>query len=61
MEQSANTKRIAKNTMMLYCRMLFGMLVSLSTSRVVLSTLGVEDFGIQGAVGGMNRRDSKFI
>lgn len=50
--QSANTKRIAKNTMMLYVRMLFGMLVSLYTSRVVLSTLGVEDFGIQGAVGG---------
>ena len=50
--QTANTKRIAKNTMMLYVRMLFGMLVSLYTSRVVLSTLGVEDFGIQGAVGG---------
>ena len=50
--QTANTKRIAKNTMMLYIRMLFGMLVSLYTSRVVLSTLGVEDFGIQGAVGG---------
>ena len=49
---SENTKRIAKNTMMLYVRMLFGMLVSLYTSRVVLSTLGVEDFGIQGAVGG---------
>jgi hypothetical protein len=47
--------------MMLYVRMLFGMLVSLFTSRVVLSTLGLEDFGIQGAVGGMNRRDSKFI
>lgn len=50
--QSANTKRIAKNTLMLYVRMLFGMLVSLYTSRVVLNVLGVEDFGIQGAVGG---------
>ena len=50
--QKENTKRIAKNTMMLYVRLLFGMLVSLYTSRVVLSTLGVEDFGIQGAVGG---------
>ena len=49
---SANTKRIAKNTMMLYVRMFFGMLVSLYTSRVVLNVLGVEDFGIQGAVGG---------
>lgn len=50
---SENTKRIAKNTMMLYCRMLFSMLVSLYTSRVVLNALGVEDFGIQNVVGGV--------
>lgn len=50
---SENTKRIAKNTLMLYGRMLFGMLVSLYTSRVVLNTLGVEDYGIQGVVGGL--------
>lgn len=49
---SENTKRIAKNTMMLYMRMLFSMVVSLYTSRVVLNTLGVEDYGIQNAVGG---------
>lgn len=49
---SENNKRIAKNTLMLYGRMLFGMFVSLYTSRVVLNVLGVEDFGIQGAVGG---------
>ncbi len=47
-----NTKRIAKNTLMLYVRMLFSMLVSLYTSRVVLSTLGVEDYGIYNVVGG---------
>jgi hypothetical protein len=47
MEQSANTKRIAKNTMMLYVRMLFGMLVSLYTSRVVLSTLCFEDMAFK--------------
>lgn len=47
-----NTKRIAKNTMMLYIRMLFGMLVSLYTSRVVLQALGVEDYGIYNVVGG---------
>ena len=47
-----NTKRIAKNTLMLYVRMLFGMLVSLYTSRVVLNTLGVEDYGIYNVVGG---------
>ena len=48
-----NNKRIAKNTALLYCRMLFLMLVSLYTSRVVLNTLGVEDFGIYGVVGGL--------
>lgn len=50
--QSENTKRIAKNTLMLYIRMLFGMLVSLYTSRVVLQALGVEDYGIYNVVGG---------
>lgn len=46
-----NNKRIAKNTFMLYVRMLFGMFVSLYTSRVVLTTLGVEDYGIYNIVG----------
>lgn len=50
--QQENTKRIAKNTLMLYVRMLFGMLVSLYTSRVVLQALGVEDYGIYNVVGG---------
>lgn len=49
---SENTKRIAKNTLMLYARMLFSMVVSLYTSRVVLNTLGVEDYGIQSVMGG---------
>lgn len=49
---SENTKRIAKNTLMLYVRMLFSMVVSLYTSRVVLRTLGVEDYGIYNVVGG---------
>ena len=45
--QSSNTtKRIAKNTLLLYFRMLFMMVVSLYTSRVILNALGVEDFGI---------------
>ena len=48
-----DNKRIAKNTIMLYIRMLFGMLVSLYTTRVVLQTLGVEDFGINNLVGGV--------
>ena len=48
-----NTKRIAKNTLMLYIRMLFSMVVSLYTTRVVLKTLGVEDYGIHNVVGGV--------
>lgn len=52
-EISSNNKRIAKNTLMLYVRMLFNMIVSLYTSRVVLQTLGVEDYGINNVVGGV--------
>ena len=50
---SANNKRIAKNTLLLYFRMFVMMLVSLYTSRVVLNALGVEDFGIYNIVGGV--------
>lgn len=50
---SENNKRIAKNTLLLYCRMLFLMVVSLYTSRVVLNALGIEDFGIYNVVGGI--------
>lgn len=50
---SENNKRIAKNTLLLYCRMLFLMAVSLYTSRIVLNALGVEDFGIYNVVGGI--------
>lgn len=48
-----NTRRVVKNTFMLYVRMLFSMLVSLYTSRLVLNTLGVEDYGIYNVVGGL--------
>lgn len=51
-EQEANTKRVAKNTLLLYFRMLFGMLVSLYTSRVVLEALGEVDYGVYNVVGG---------
>ena len=49
---SSNNKRIAKNTVMLYIRMLLVMGVSLYTSRVILSTIGIEDYGIYNVVGG---------
>jgi len=48
-----DNKRIAKNTTMLYFRMLFNMLVTLYTSRIILNTLGVSDFGIYNVVGGI--------
>jgi len=48
-----NDKRIAKNTLLLYFRMLLLMVVSLYTSRVTLAALGVEDYGIYNVVGGV--------
>lgn len=48
-----NNRRIAKNTLFLYGRMLFSMLISLYTARVVLETLGVSDFGLYNVVGGV--------
>lgn len=51
-DNSTNNKRIAKNTLLLYVRLLFTMVVGLYTSRVVLKTLGVEDYGIYNVVGG---------
>ena len=48
-----SNKRIAKNTMFLYIRMIVIMLVSLYTSRIVLIYLGIEDFGIYNVIGGV--------
>ena len=53
LETPTSNKRIAKNALMLYIRMFFTMIVGLYTSRVVLATLGVEDYGIYGVVGGV--------
>ena len=52
-DTSSAHKRIAKNTLVLYVRMLFTMGISLFTSRVILQTLGVEDYGISSVVGGV--------
>lgn len=52
-ESQVNNQRIAKNTLLLYFRMMFMMAVQLYTSRVVLNTLGVEDYGIYNVVGGV--------
>ena len=51
MSEIANTKRIAKNTLLMYFRMFFLIIISLYTSRVILKQLGVVDFGIYNVVG----------
>ena len=48
---SQTTNRIAVNTIIMYIRMLFLMFITFFTSRLLLKTLGVEDFGIQSVVG----------
>ena len=48
-----NTRRIAKNTLMLYFRMFFMMILGLFTSRIVLESLGETDYGIYNVVGGV--------
>lgn len=50
---TSDNKRIAKNTLFLYVRMMVVMLVSLYTSRVILNTLGASDYGIYNVVGGI--------
>lgn len=51
MQPSVDNKRVAKNTIVLYFRMLFQMAVYLYTSRVVIRELGLVDYGIYDVVG----------
>ena len=53
MTVSQDNKRVAKNTVYMYIRMAFSMLVGLYTSRVVLNVLGVEDYGLYNVIGGI--------
>jgi O-antigen/teichoic acid export membrane protein len=48
-----NTARVAKNTLMLYFRQIFIMLVGLYSVRVVLETLGAENYGIYNVAVGV--------
>ncbi len=52
-DTTQSNKKLAKNTLFMYFRMLLTMIVGLYTSRVVLQTLGIEDFGIYNVVGGV--------
>ena len=47
-----NSKRIAKNSILLTIRLLITMCISIYTSRVILNALGVEDYGVYNVVGG---------
>lgn len=49
---SAN-RSIAKNTVLLYIRLLFIIFIAFFTQRIVLKALGVEDYGIYNVVGGL--------
>ena len=52
-DNTSNNKRIAKNTIVLYIRMIVMMAISFFTTRVILNALGVEDYGIYNVVGGL--------
>ena len=52
-EAIVSNKRIAKNTVLLYIRMIVMIIIGLYTSRVVLQVLGVKDYGVYNAVGGV--------
>lgn len=51
MSVSSDNSRIAKNTLLLYIRQFFVLAISLYTSRLVLATLGVSDYGVYNVVG----------
>ena len=53
LNNSVGNKRLAKNSIILYLRMFFTLILQLYTSRLVLQALGVEDFGIYNVVGGV--------
>jgi len=50
---SENSRRIARNTVLLYIRMLILMFVGLFTARIILRNLGFDDYGLYSAVGSL--------
>ena len=52
-QNNIDKKRIAKNTLILYIRMIFMMLVGFYTVRLLLNALGVEDYGIYNVIFGL--------
>lgn len=52
-ESKINTKRIATNTLYMYLRMFVILGVTLYTARIVIRTLGIDDYGIYNIIGGI--------
>lgn len=52
-EHTVNNKRMAKNTLFLYVRMIIVMLANLYVVRALLDILGVVDYGIYNVVSGV--------
>ncbi len=50
---TSDSKRLVRNTLLLYTRMALVMIISLYTSRVVLGALGVVDFGVYNVAAGL--------
>lgn len=50
---TSKTKRIAKNTIVLYIRTIVILFITLYTSRIVLKALGFEDYGLYNVIGGV--------
>ena len=50
MSEISSKRQVAKNAIMLYIRMIFTMFVGLYSSRVVLQTLGITDYGVYNVV-----------
>lgn len=53
MSIDSTKERVAKNVMMLYMRLFLTMCISIYTSRVLLNSLGVIDYGIYNVIGGL--------
>ena len=53
MPEESSSKRIAKNTLVLYIRTIFVMVISLFSSRIILDALGIDDYGVYNVVGGV--------
>ena len=50
---ASSNKRLAKNTLLLYLRTVAVMIISIFTSRVILQSLGIEDYGTYNVIGGL--------